>query len=75
MPRASRYLLICLKNNGYEASLDLRKIYIALPDASASKHGLVRVFDESGEDYLYPGKYFASVELPTSVRRAVLTTA
>ncbi len=75
MARLSRYLVVCLKNDGYDVSLERRKIYIAIPDASASKHGLVRVLDESGDDYLYPSEYFASVELPTSVRRAILTSA
>ena len=75
MARSSRFLVICLKNEGYGASLETRKIYVAIPDASASKHGLVRVLDESGDDYLYPSEFFASVELPTAVRRAVLTAA
>ena len=75
MASSSRYLVVCLKNDGYEASLERRKIYVAIPDASASKRGLVRVLDESGDDYLYPSEYFASVELPASVRRAVLTAA
>ena len=75
MARSSRYLVVCLKNDGYDASLEKRKIYVAIPDASASKHGLVRVVDESGDDYLFPDEYFASIELPTSVRRAVLTAA
>ena len=75
MARSSRYLVICLKNDGYDVSLERRKLYVAIPDASASRHGLVRVVDESGDDYLYPSEYFASIELPTSVRRAVLTAA
>ena len=75
MARSSRYLVVCLKNDGYDVSLERRKIYVAIPDAAASKHGLVRALDESGEDYLYPSEYFASVDLPTSVRRAVLTAA
>ena len=75
MARSSRYLVVCLKNVGYDVSLEKRKIYIAIPDVSAAKHGLIRVVDESGDDYLYPSEYFASVNLPTSVRRAVLTAA
>ncbi|HYS89183.1 MAG TPA: hypothetical protein VEN78_29870 [Bradyrhizobium sp.] len=75
MARSSRYLVVCLKNDGYDVSLEKRKIYIAIPDVSAAKHGLVRVLDESGDDYLYPGDYFVSLELPTSVRRAVLAAA
>lgn len=75
MVRSSRHLVVCLKNDGYGVSLEKHKIYIAIPDASAAKHGLVRVLDESGDDYLYPGEYFVSVDLPTSIRRAVLTAA
>lgn len=40
------------KNFGYEASLERRKVYIALPDARAEKVGRIRIIDESGEDYL-----------------------
>lgn len=75
MPRPARTLVVCLKNEGYEVSLERRKIYIALSDDTAAKHGLLRVVDESGEDYLYPRKFFAPVELSPSVRRAVLTSA
>jgi hypothetical protein len=55
---------ICLRNDGYSASLEVRKIYQILPDAEAAKHHQMRVIDESGEDYLYPDNYFASVNLP-----------
>jgi hypothetical protein len=63
--------VLCLRNDGYEVSLERRKIYQALPDADAAKHKQLRVIDESGEDYLYPQGLFASIELPESVRRAV----
>ena len=66
--------VVCLKNNGYEVSLELRKIYQALPDADAAKHRQVRVIDESGDDYLYPASYFAPIELPAPVRKAVLAS-
>jgi len=49
-----RNLLLCVRNDGYEASLERRKIYQALPDREATKHRQVRVIDESGEDYPYP---------------------
>jgi hypothetical protein len=55
---------MCLKNPGYEAALEHRKIYQLLPDLEASKHRLVRVVDESGEDYLYPQDFFAPIHLP-----------
>jgi hypothetical protein len=63
---------ICLKHKGQEVSLERRKIYSVLPDARAAKHGLIRVVDESGEDYLYPRSFFAPIELPHPIRRAVL---
>ena len=68
-------LVICVKNKGYEVSLERRKIYVALKDAEAAKHKLLRVIDESGEDYLYPEAMFLAVSLPQSMRKAVLAAA
>jgi len=68
-------MVICVRNDGYEVSLELRKIYIAVPDAGAEKQGLRRVIDESGEDYLYPANFFVEIALPQPIRRAVLTAA
>lgn len=62
--------LVCLKNKGYEASLEARKIYQSVEDKEAAKQRLVRVIDESGEDYLYPEEYFAPIELPRDIARA-----
>ncbi|MEX2164845.1 MAG: hypothetical protein WD823_11455 [Sulfuricaulis sp.] len=70
-----RHLVICVRNKGYAASLEKRKIYIAIPDSVAAKHGQIRVVDESGEDYLYPEKFFKSVSLPPSIRKAILAAA
>jgi hypothetical protein len=64
--------VVCLSNEGYEVSLEPRKIYEALPDRDAAAHNQLRVIGESGEDYLYPVSRFASIALPTSLRRAVL---
>lgn len=72
MARASRRLVICLDNSGYEVSLERRKIYVALPDAEAARHGRIRVVDESGEDYLYPEERFIEAALPHATRRAVM---
>jgi Gamma-glutamyltranspeptidase len=73
MTVTKRRFAICVRNDGYEASLERRKIYQVLPDPDAAKHRQVRVIDESGEDYLYPDSYFAAIELPETVRRAVLS--
>lgn len=56
--------LLCVKNDGYPASLEIRKVYQAVPDATAAERHYVRVIDESGEDYLYPEAYFVPIELP-----------
>lgn len=64
-------LVLCLRNEGYEVSLEQRKVYVTIADASARRHGQVRVIDESGEDYLYPLELFATIELPLAVRRAL----
>ena len=72
MRSSEKKFVICLQNKGYEVSLELRKIYQVLQDPDAAKHRQLRVIDESGEDYLYPKSYFAAIELPTPVRKAVL---
>ncbi len=71
----AKQLVICVDNNGYAVSLEKRKIYVALRYADAEKHDLLRVIDESGEDYLYPKAFFRSIALPQAVRRAVLAAA
>ena len=67
--------IVCVKNEGYAASLELRKIYQVIPDARAAEHQLVRVVDESGEDYLYPVDYFVAIELPQAVEMALALAA
>ena len=67
-----RQLVLCLRNKGYEVSLERRKIYQVLSDRAAAAHHQLRVIDESGEDYLYPESYFAPIALPQALRRALL---
>ncbi len=69
---AARRFVLCLRNSGYEVSLERRKIYQVLPDRAAAAHKQVRVIDESGEDYLFPASYFVPINLPQALRRAVL---
>ena len=71
----SRQLVVCIDNEGYPASLEKRKIYVALSDRAAEKHGLLRIIDESGDDYLYPKTFFRAIALPQAVKRAVLAAA
>jgi hypothetical protein len=67
--------MICVRNEEHSASLELRKLYELVPDPKAFRLHLVRVIDESGQDYLYPEDYFVAVKLPQSVGRAVLRAA
>ena len=69
---AEHQFVICIQNEGYPASLELWKVYRVLPDEKAAKHQLVRVVDESGEDYLYSESYFAPINLPQAVEEALL---
>jgi hypothetical protein len=71
----TKHLVVCVNNEGYRASLEKRKIYIALPDVAAEKHRSLRVVDESGEDYLYPKTLFRPIALPQSIKKAVLDAA
>ena len=71
----AKQLVVCIENDGYPASLEKRKIYVALRDEAAGKHSLLRVIDESGDDYLYPESFFRPIDLPQTVKRAVLAAA
>jgi hypothetical protein len=70
----AKQLVVCVDNEDYPASLEKRKIYVALRDTDAGKHGLLRIIDESGEDYLYPKASFRSIALPQAVKKAILAT-
>ena len=63
---------VCVRNEGYEASLELHKIYRIVPDLEADKEGDVRVLDESGEDYIYPAEWFILIEVPEAVQQSLL---
>jgi hypothetical protein len=66
---------ICTINTGYEASLELRKLYEVIPEESPGSHELIRIVDESGEDYLYPASWFVPVDLPDPVAERVSNVA
>ena len=58
-----RRFALCLRNTDCE-DLEVRKVYLVLPDEPAEADGYVRVVDESGDDYLYPGSFFVFIQLP-----------
>jgi hypothetical protein len=72
MKQPTKQFALCLENQGNEASLILGKVYRILRDARAAKDDLVRIVDESGEDYLFHKSQFAFVDFPQAVRRRIL---
>jgi hypothetical protein len=74
-PTATGSYVLCVRNDGYPASLLARRLYRRVPDRHAAAHGLLRVVDESGEDYLYPEKFFVPIALPGPVARAMRAAA
>jgi hypothetical protein len=66
--------VVCV-NCGDCEDLEVRKIYQVLPDKVAAADGLLRVVDESGEDYLYPARLFLQIELPQAIEKALLPAA
>lgn len=58
-----RGFVICLENEGYSASLELHKIYAVVEPLENDPEDYIRIIDESGEDYLFPGNWFEAVNL------------
>ncbi len=63
---------LCLDNEGYKASLEVGKLYRVIPDKEAEAHGLIRVIDESGEDYAFASTRFHPMELPPQIKKTLL---
>jgi len=72
MIEPKKHFAICVDNADYEASLILRKIYEIITDEAAARDDLLRIVDESGEDYLYHKSHFVVVEFPVEVEHALL---
>lgn len=71
MRAKTKEFAVCLQNTGYAASLEVRKLYAVIDDPDAEANDLIRVVDESGEDYLYPSRLFRKLVLPGDVQRAL----
>ena len=74
MKTVTSRFVVCLVNRGYPASLVVRRLYPVVPDAVGEKHDMIRIVDESGEDYLYPKKMFAAVALAKTVEKRLATS-
>ena len=70
--QAESRFVVSVTNRDYPASLELHKIYRVLADKDAESEGDLRIVDESGEDYLYPSKWFVPVEVPQAVKTSLL---
>ena len=66
---------VCIKNKGYEASLEIGKFYRIVHDEDAESHGYLRVIDESGEDYGYSANRFLSIDVPKPLEQVLLKVA
>ena len=64
--------VVCLDNEGYSASLEVGKLYRFIPDEAAAADGLIRVIDESGEDYAFEARRFHLMSIPPAVEKALL---
>jgi hypothetical protein len=62
---------VCVRNDGVAASLEMRKIYDIVADPDAERSGMLRVIDESGEDYLYPADWFVAIRLSNELESAL----
>ena len=69
--RRSTAFAVCVDNTGYPASLEAGKLYEVVPDPEAAKHGLIRVIDESGEDYGYSAERFFILAVPHALEKAL----
>ena len=72
MKQSTKPFALCIENSGNEASLILGKVYRVVRDAQAAKDELVRIIDESGEDYLFDKEQFVFVDFPAAVRKKIL---
>jgi len=73
--RSPTRFAVCNQNEGYEASLELGKLYRVIPDKDAEGHGYLRIVDESGEDYGYAAERFFAIDIPKPLERALLKAA
>jgi hypothetical protein len=74
-PDTKIFYMVCIKNENYSASLELLKIYQAIADERAAQDQLIRVIDESGEDYIYPADMFVAIELRQAIEQAFAEAA
>jgi hypothetical protein len=73
--RSPARFAVCIRNKGYEASLEIGKLYRVITDRDAEGHGYLRIVDESGEDYGYAAERFFAIDVPKPLEKALLKAA
>ncbi len=73
MKQPTKPFALCIDNTDYQASLVLGKVYRIIPDPKAAREDLVRIVDESGEDYLFHKSHFVFVDFPKAVTKKILS--
>lgn len=74
-PEQAQDFVVCIKQGDYLAALEIGKIYSVLDDTEAAMMHMLRVIDESGEDYVYPANYFMPIDLPQPLQQALRRAA
>ena len=62
---------MCIDNAGFATSLEVRKLYPVVADPDAEANALIRVIDESGQDYVYPAGLFQRLTFPGELQRVL----
>ena len=75
MNREITHFALCLSNDGYPVSLEVGKLYRIIKDKEAAAEGLIRVIDESGEDYAFTANRFHLLELPADIEKTLTTNS
>jgi hypothetical protein len=62
--------MMCVANEGNEVSLTLRRVYKVIPDEKGEKRKMIRIVDDTGEDYLFPASAFVQVQIPEAAEQS-----
>lgn len=62
--------VVCVANEGNPVSLTLRRVYKVIPDEKAEKRKMIRLVDDTGEDYLFPASCFVPVQIPEEAEQS-----
>lgn len=66
------FYVFCLQRGSYRIDLEIGKIYQVIRPHKNDAADMMRVIDDSGEDYLYPADWFVPIELPPQAKKALV---